>query len=53
MDKVTLDMKISSVIANDIQAALAYLFGSQVNGNTGHLSDVDLGVSLNPRLYQS
>jgi predicted nucleotidyltransferase len=44
MDRQIIQDKISHLISNDAIVRLAYLFGSQVTGNTGPMSDVDLGI---------
>ena len=48
LDSENLKAHIAGVAATYVQVRLVYLFGSQVRGETGPLSDVDLGVLLAP-----
>jgi uncharacterized protein len=44
MDKQAIQDIISPLLSNGAIVRLAYLFGSQVSGNTGPMSDIDLGL---------
>jgi predicted nucleotidyltransferase len=44
MDNNLIIDQLVSILANTPIVELAYLFGSQVRGTTGPISDIDLGV---------
>jgi predicted nucleotidyltransferase len=46
MDKTTLSAYLEEILNDIPEISLVYLFGSQVQGNTGPLSDVDLGILI-------
>jgi uncharacterized protein len=50
MNKALLVDKLKVISRSLPEIALIYLFGSQVDGNTGPLSDVDLGVLIQPNV---
>jgi uncharacterized protein len=46
MDQQFLITRLQAILPSLPEVSLVYLFGSQVEGNTGPLSDVDLGVLI-------
>jgi uncharacterized protein len=44
MDKQIIQDNISHLLSSEATVRLAYLFGSQASGNTGPMSDIDLGI---------
>ncbi len=52
MDHDYLSRLLYPILINTEGLSLAYLFGSQVNGPIGPLSDIDLGILLDPNSDQ-
>jgi uncharacterized protein len=50
MNKSLLVAKLNAISKSLPEITLMYIFGSQVNGDTGPLSDVDLGVLIDPNV---
>ena len=44
MERSTIIKRSESILSNTSSVRLAYLFGSQVDGRTGPISDIDLGI---------
>ena len=48
MDLTTLKSHLNELIARHHEVSLVYLFGSQVTGNVGPMSDYDFGILADP-----
>jgi predicted nucleotidyltransferase len=47
---ITYEKELTEYLSNKDSIILAYLFGSTVRGDTGRLSDVDIGILLDEKL---